>query len=222
MSRNASITTDTKITLFINGPSERAVIRHKNCSSGERRCKSACKDGMGRDREDDNTRRPTSEPKQCGTERGNCTKQLRAASEAHPRRNPALHSVLSGQSDSCLCGSTSEGGRKGCESMTGRGGLMGGGGGAKGEPWLMKWLRFAKPWPAPCSLPNNPVTAGPSHKASIVLLACHSPHQTHNTHTPSHLHTSSQTQELPNQDAMKWNEMRGSNLSTSFLSPTSL
>lgn len=102
------------------------------------------------------------------------------------------------------------------------GGWMGGGGGAKGEPWLMKWLRFAKPWPAPCSLPNNPVTAGPSHKASIVLLACHSPHQTHNTHTPSHLHTSSQTQELPNQDAMKWNEMRGSNLSTSFLSPTSL
>lgn len=40
---------------------------------------------MGWDRQDDNTRRPTSEPKQCGTERGGCTERFRAALEAHPR-----------------------------------------------------------------------------------------------------------------------------------------
>lgn len=113
------------------------------------------------------------------------------------------------------------------------GGWMGVGGGAKGEPWLMKWLRFAKPWPAPFSLPNNPVTAGPSYNASIVVLACRSPHQTHNAHTtrghthippPSHLDTSNQ--QLPDQDAMKWNELRGGkrgggrgNLLTSFFVP---
>lgn len=46
-------------------------------------------------------------------------------------KNSALSSVLSSQSGSCLCGSTSERGRKGSERMTGRGGRMGAGGGAK-------------------------------------------------------------------------------------------
>lgn len=56
------------------------------------------------------------------------------------------------------------------------------GGGAKGEPWLIKWLCFAKPWPPPCFLPPTILSRwDPSHKASIVLLACHSP--TTHTHT---------------------------------------
>lgn len=50
------------------------------------------------------------------------------------------------------------------------------GGGAKGEPWLIKWLCFTKPWPPPCFLPPTILSRwDPSHKASIVLLACHSP-----------------------------------------------
>lgn len=125
-------------------------------------------------------------------------------------KNPVLCSVLSGQSGSCLYQWV---GTERLWEHDREGGWMGGGGGAKGEPWLMKWLRFSKPWPAPCSLPNNPVTAGPSHKASIVLLACHSPHQTYNTHTLLLLISipAKRTRNSPTSmrwNKMKWNEMR--------------
>lgn len=78
----------------------------------------------------------------------------------------------------------------------------------------MKWLRFTKPPSSPptpaLSLPDNPVTTGPSsHKASIVALACRSPRQTHNTHT--HPSREQQPGTSPtDRDAMKWNEWRES------------
>lgn len=75
----------------------------------------------------------------------------------------------------------------------------------------MKWLRFAKPPlpPTPAlSLPDNPVTTGPSsHKASIVALARRSPRQTHNAHTRPSRKRQPGTSPT-DRDAMKWNEWR--------------
>lgn len=131
-SRKASITADTKNHILSRWSKAcltllRPVIWHQKLQLSLRGREDASqRPRTGRDRKVDNTRQPTSEQKQHGSERGNCTKQLQSASKAHPRQkktpqtNPALSSVLSCQSDSCLCGSTSERGGKRCESMTGR------------------------------------------------------------------------------------------------------
>lgn len=121
--RNASTTTDTKITSSVghHGPAwERCIQTSDTKTAARGREDASQRSRTGRARKDDNTGQPTSEQKQNGTERGKSTKQLRSASKAHPRHDPAMRSLLSWQSDSCFCSSTSERRGKGCEYMTGR------------------------------------------------------------------------------------------------------
>lgn len=177
--RNVSIIKDSEITLFIkvwmkvlSHPTPKLPLSGEEMQVSEQRG-----DGTGRVTTQDDLPQNQNSVVPGDDTAANNSRQPQTHISV---KNQALRSVLSGQSGSCLYQWV---GTQRLWEHDREGGWMGGGGGAKGEPWLMKWLRFSKPWPAPCSLPNNPVTAGPSHKASIVLLACHSPHQTHNTHT---------------------------------------
>lgn len=139
--------------------------------------------------------------------------KLWSASKAHP------HQTVSLESPHTTCSAVQPerllplwfhewAGRERQRENDREGGWMGGGGGAKGEPWLMKRLRFAKLWPPPPSLlpPEQSCHSGTlSQSLHCFVRLPPSPLRTH-THTPSHLQTRNQTRSSPTR--MPWNGMR--------------
>lgn len=142
---NASITTGTTTALLVTAVAEWCNVRWLDANFGKRE-----ETGMGQQGWQQGGKRPTSQPNSALPSAEAAVNEQPEQSQKHvPVKNAPARSPLSGQSALRVCGLYECAGMERLGEHDGEGGWVGGGrGGAKGEPWLMKWLRFSKPPPS--------------------------------------------------------------------------